>query len=106
MNSDPLDLAAQERLREEKKLRDKLARENEIADVKWLMGSKRGRRIVWRTLEQAGVFQLSFNTDALKMAFAEGNRNFGNRMLRLVHAHAPEQFVLMLEENRSDVRPE
>jgi len=106
MSSDPLDIAAQERLREDKRTRDKLARENEIADVKWLMGSKRGRRIVWRTLEQAGVFQLSFNTDALKMAFAEGNRNFGNRLLRLVHAHTPELFGLMLEENKGDGRPE
>ena len=81
---DPLDTEAQEQLRREKELRDKLTRENEIADVKWLMGSKRGRRIMHRLLKNAGVFQLSFNTDPMKMAFAEGNRNNGNRMLKLV----------------------
>ena len=36
-------------------------------------GSKRGRRIVWRFLERAGVYRLSFNTNAMAMAFAEGN---------------------------------
>jgi hypothetical protein len=98
-NYDPLDLRGQEKTEADKKLRDKLVRENEEVDLKWLMGSKRGRRIIWRLLDQAGVFRLSFNTNAMSMAFAEGNRNFGNRTLSLIHTHCSELYPQMVKEN-------
>jgi len=98
-NYDPLDLRSQEKSEADKKLRDKLVRENEEVDLKWLMGSKRGRRIIWRLLDQAGVFRLSFNTNAMTMAFAEGNRNFGNRTLSLIHTHCSELYPQMVKEN-------
>lgn len=95
---DPLDLRGQERTQADKAQRDKLARETEESDIKWLMGSKRGRRILWRTLERTGVYRLSFNTNAMQMAFAEGNRNEGLRTLALVHAICPELYPVMLKE--------
>jgi hypothetical protein len=98
-NYDPLDLRSQEKSEADKKLREKLVRENEEVDLKWLMGSKRGRRIIWRLLDQAGVFRLSFNTNAMTMAFAEGNRNFGNRTLSLIHTHCSELYPQMVKEN-------
>lgn len=104
MNYDPLDTRAQERAKKDLDLKDQVAREQEAADLKWLMGSKRGRRIVWRLLEQAGVFRLSFNTNAMAMAFAEGNRNFGNRTLSLIHAHCPEIYPAMVKENANEHR--
>jgi hypothetical protein len=103
-NYDPLDLRGQERTEADKKLREKLTRENEEVDLKWLMSSKRGRRIIWRLLDQAGVFRLSFNTNAMSMAFAEGNRNFGNRALSLIHTHCPELYPQMVKENTNDNR--
>ena len=62
---DPIDLKGQERAKAEREVREKVARENEEADLKWLMGSKRGRRVVWRLLDQSGVFRLSFNTNSI-----------------------------------------
>lgn len=70
----------------------------EIDDIKWLMSNKRGRRVVHRTLQQAGVFRLSFNTNALQMAFAEGNRNAGLRLLALITEHCPDRYTEMLKE--------
>lgn len=99
---DPLDLREQERDKEEKALRNKLDTQNEEADLKWLMGSKRGRRIIWRLLEQSGVFRLSFNTNAMSMAFAEGNRNFGNRTLSMIHSLCPELYATMVKEQTND----
>jgi hypothetical protein len=72
----------------------------EVSDLLWLMGSKRGRRIVWRLLEEAGVFRTSFNTNSLLMAFAEGTRNYGLRVLGLIHTHCPELYAPMLKEQR------
>jgi hypothetical protein len=101
---DPTDLRGQEELKAEKANQDRLAQEVEDGDWKWLMASKRGRRIVWRLLEQAGVFRSSFNTNALLMAFAEGNRNFGNRTLAKIHTLCPELFPVMMKENTNGVR--
>ena len=99
---DPIDIRAQEKAKTDREVRDRLAKENEEADLKWLMGSKRGRRVVWRLLDQSGVFRLSFNTNAMQMAFAEGNRNFGNRTLAMVHALCPELYPQMVKENTND----
>lgn len=97
-NHDPIDTREQDRVRADKQLREKLDRETEEADFKWLLGSKRGRRIVWRLLDQAGVFRLSFNTNSMQMAFNEGNRNTGNRLLAVMNLVAPEAFPLMMKE--------
>lgn len=96
--ADPFDIRAQERSRRELDTRTKLAREEEEADFKWLMGSKRGRRVVWRLLDQAGVFRLSFNTNAMAMAFAEGCKNEGLRILAQIHALCPELYATMTKE--------
>lgn len=101
---DPTDLRKQEVDREAEATRLRLAAEVEELDVKWLMGSKRGRRIMWRLLEQAGVFQLSFDTNAMRMAFNEGNRNFGNRTLKLIYGTCPELFAVMLKESNDGSR--
>ena len=101
-NYDPHDLRAQERSRADAEQRAKLERETEAADLKWLMGSKRGRRIVWRQLERAGVFRLSFNTNAMQMAFAEGNRNEGLRTIETIHTHCPELYPVMVREQKNE----
>jgi len=105
MNSyDPTDLRGQERSREDDATRKRLANEVEELDLKWLMGSKRGRRIIWRLLEQAGVFRLSFDPNAMRMAFNEGNRNYGNRVLDLIHKTCPELYPVMVKEQNDASR--
>lgn len=99
---DPTDIDAQERMQADKALRNKLAKDTEESDLKWLMGSKRGRRIVWRLLDRAGVFRLSFNTNAMTMAFNEGNRNYGLHVLAQIHATCPELYAAMTKEQTDD----
>jgi len=103
-NFDPTDINGLEKSKAEKRLQEKILQENEDADIKWLMGSKRGRRILWRLLDQTGVFRLSFNTNSMQMAFAEGNRNFGNRMLQMIYSNSPDQFPTLLKENNQNER--
>jgi hypothetical protein len=95
---DPLDLRGQEQHAADEELQDRLARETENGDLKWLMSSKRGRRVIWRLLDRAGVFRLSFNTNAMSMAFSEGNRNEGLRTLMLIHTLCPELYPTMVKE--------
>ena len=98
MSYDPLDTRSQERTKADRDTQSKLARETEESDLKWLMGSKRGRRMVWRLLDQSRVFRLSFNINSMTMAFNEGQRNFGNRTLAQIHALCPELYPVMVKE--------
>ncbi|OZI58715.1 Bbp19 family protein [Bordetella genomosp. 1] len=74
----------------------------ESDDLKWLMANRRGRRIVWRLLEQAGVFRSVFSTNAMEMAFKEGNRNGGLQLMSLVLGTCPERYAEMLTEHRTN----
>lgn len=106
MDHDPLDEQSQRKSRDEAEAKSRLSAENEGLDIKWLMGSRRGRRFVWRLLEQAGVFRSSFNPTAMIMAFNEGLRSYGNRTLTLVHQHCPELYPVMMKENTHAGKPD
>ena len=97
---DPTDLKENERKKVEESAAKRQSAKLEEDDIKWLASSKRGRRILWRLLEKAGVFRLSFNTNAMQMAFNEGNRNFGNWVLAVLNAASPETLNLMMCESR------
>jgi hypothetical protein len=97
-NYDPTDTDGQQKKREDADLRSRLSRDTEESDLKWLMRQRQGRRIVWRLLERAGVFRLSFNTNAMAMAFAEGNRNEGLRLLNQIQTICPELYTTMVKE--------
>lgn len=97
-NFDPTDTQRQKRVQADIELRRRIAKETEDEDLKWLMGSKRGRRIVWSLLERAGIYRLSFNTNAMAMAFAEGTRNEGLRLLNQVLTLCPELYAAMVKE--------
>lgn len=74
-------------------------RRQELSDLEWVMSDGRGRRVVWRLLEQAGVFRLSYTGDALSTAFNEGQRNSGLRLMADCLEAAPEKYTLMQAEN-------
>jgi hypothetical protein len=99
-HSDPFDLQSQERAHADNSDRAKLAQQVEIDDLKWLMSNKRGRRFVCRVLERAGVWRLSFNTNALSMAFNEGMRNEGLRLMAQITTHCAERYTEMLKESK------
>lgn len=101
---DPTDLRGQQEDKRETDARKRVVREMEIADMKWLMSSKRGRRIMWRLLELSGPFRLSFDPNAMKMAFSEGNRNLGNQLFNELMTLCPEMYPVMVKEQQNDQR--
>lgn len=101
---DPTDIQAQEDARKSEDRERKLSKDTEESDFKWLMGQKRGRRIVWRLLDRAGVFRSVFNTNAMTMGFAEGQRNYGLHTIGLIHTLCPELYPVMVKENANDNR--
>lgn len=103
-NYDPTDIRSQERAQADADLRNALEKDTEDADFKRLMRSKWGRRIVWRQLDRAGVFRLSFNVDPMTMAFNEGRRNEGLRILEQIHTLCPELYPVMMRERINENR--
>ena len=100
--SDPLDLRGQEKAKAETDEVRKLTLQTEQEDFKWLMGSTRGRRIVWRLLERTGVYRSSFTGNS-ETFFREGQRNVGLMLMAQINEHAPDQYALMLKE-QTDVK--
>lgn len=98
-DQDPYDLGAGS-TGDDEKLRQKIANERAIADFKWLMADVRGRRIVWRQLEESGVFASSYHPTAMQMAFNEGKRNDGIKLLAKVHEHCPDLYSTMMKEQQ------
>ena len=69
-------------------------------DLKWLMSLPRGRRIVWRWLENCGVFRCS-PSDPHTMAVSEGRRLVGIGLQTDVLMLCRDDYVLMLTENQN-----
>lgn len=84
--------------------RDRIAKDRkrkeaeERADFFWLMSTKRGRGVVWRIIKSCGLYETTFNTNALTMAFAEGKRFYSMSLLQDVMSMSPELYSLMLKE--------
>lgn len=96
---DPFDLRGQEQAREEaQKLADNEER-TEIEDLKWVMSNKRGRRFVWRLMERTGLYRTSFTGNSTTF-FNEGQRNIGLFLVSEIHEACPDQYTLMVKENK------
>jgi hypothetical protein len=102
MTHDPFDIVGQDRSKHERDERNKHQRRVETEDIKWLMKGKQGRRIVWGLLEKTGVFRSSFTGNS-ETFFREGMRNVGLMLLAQINESCPEQYTLMVQEQR-DVR--
>lgn len=100
MNHELVTAADEERALEERHAADLRRSKLEADDWKWLMNQARGRRLVWRLLSKAGIYQSSFTGDALSTAFKEGERNMGLRINALLFEHCPSSCAKMLVEQR------
>lgn len=84
------------RIQNERKKRDLEQREKD--DIKFVMDSEQGRRVVWRVLESGRVFAAIPPMDALAMAFNEGQRNLALELFQRVMTHCPDQYLKMAAE--------
>lgn len=76
----------------------KAAEQERLNIVRGIMSLKAGRAYIHDELVSCHVFATSFTTDALQMAFSEGERNRGLRLLNDVTLVDPEGYVDMMRE--------
>lgn len=75
-----------------------LLAQREIDDIKFVMDSVQGRRVVWSVLEKGQVFGTCFNVEPHITAFNEGQRNLALALFQRVMAHCPDQYLKMAAE--------
>ncbi|EPL1955850.1 hypothetical protein JRB55_004885 [Citrobacter freundii] len=78
--------------------KQQLLAQRDIDDIKFVMGSEQGRRVVWSILERGKVFSPCFAGDSHLTAFNEGQRNMALVLLQRVMAHCPDQYLKMAAE--------
>ncbi|MEN4542892.1 hypothetical protein [Pantoea agglomerans] len=95
------DLDDEQRLKDAEQTQ-KLAVERQRDDLKHVMSSVQGRRLIWLLLSNAGVFALSFTGDNAATNFNEGRRSEGLRLFNEVMTHCPDLYLTMANEARED----
>jgi len=98
--NNPFDLVGQARNDANNAAEERLLRDKEISDLGFVMGSKQGRRFMQRLLSGAGLWRSVFSNDPVVMAFNEGNRNLGLKMLSDLVEACPEKYFEMLKEHQ------
>jgi len=78
-------------------------RRQELDQVRLVVGTSLGRAFYWRLLQLCGVFQSSFNHSGSITAFNEGQRNIGLKLLADLNEAAPEAYVTMMRESKTNV---
>jgi hypothetical protein len=77
----------------------KLAEQQRREVIVGLMSAIPGRRWVLETLESCHIFRTSYNRDPTTMAFMEGQRDIGLRLLNDIMASCPDDYILMMRES-------
>lgn len=82
------------------KEKERLQQRQSDDDMRWLMATATGRRIVWRLLVRARVFGSTFDQHAGVMSFNEGLRSQGLQLLADINRLCPHQYPVMAQENQ------
>ncbi len=95
---------AEESPKQEKARQAAVRKEQAVLDFKRLMAEKWGRRLVYQWLADARVFNTIYNPLAphpeMDMAFSEGRKQAGYKLLERALRDAPDGYALMMKENQ------
>jgi hypothetical protein len=84
---------------------ERLARDQDCEDLKWLMSNKQGRRFMWRLLAKAHIGKSSFVApNAMTVSFLEGERNIGSYFQGEVLEMCPTRYFEMVKEHQYAAR--
>lgn len=78
----------------------KRQRDQELADVLFVMGDPAGRRFIHRLLARTGLYHSSFDENPHRASFNEGSRNIGLWVTAEIMKIAMPQYTQMIEEQK------
>lgn len=74
----------------------------DLLDLKLIMSSVEGRRVIWRTLERSGLYKTSFTGNSNSTCFNEGSRNIGLWLLSDLMEACPDLYLTALTESKQE----
>jgi hypothetical protein len=95
---DPTDLQANDTAEAAEQDAARIASQQQVDDLKWLMAHPQGRRIVARIFEKTGIRRTPFNTSGSVMSFNAGAQNVGLWLEAQVLEVAFDGYTKMLKE--------
>lgn len=81
--------------------REKDDRERELGDLRAVLSTVEGRRLLWRLLGKFKWGQAVFNVDATVMAFNAGMQNAGNFLVSEITEADDQQLLVMMQESQA-----
>jgi hypothetical protein len=85
--------------------REKLAREQELKDLAFVVAERPGRRFIWRQLIEAGIFKTSYDHSGSQMYLNEGMKQHGYRLMADLEELDPRLYSQMaLEANQEEAK--
>lgn len=79
----------------------KITRQQELLDIKTVLGSRNGRRLLWRLIGKCGVYDVGWEASA-KIHFKAGERNIGLFLMSEIIEADSELYLKMQRENIED----
>lgn len=76
-------------------------RKQELADLKYVLASEQGRRLVWRLMGKCKTFSSIWETSA-KIHYNAGQQDLGHFLLAEVMEANSESFLQMMKENKEN----
>ena len=76
------------------------AEADRVRDFKQLFETPQGQRVLNQVLEWCHIMQTSMHKEAMVMAFQEGERNIGLRIMATLNNQLPQGSVVSTEQNR------
>lgn len=93
--------AADEKQVKKAKRAEKTDREKELDDLRFVLGTPQGRRVLHRVLSQCGVYRPSFTGNRFG-DFNEGQRNIGLYLLSEITEAKESRLYQMQQENKPE----
>lgn len=85
----------------EAKSREAINKRREGDDMRFILATEQGRRVLWKYLEACGIYKSSF-TGSSETYFLEGQRNIGLKILNDIMDADPESYVKMMKEKKGE----
>lgn len=94
---------AEEKAREEDAKLAQFLERRRRDDFLAIMGTQAGRRFVWGLLGDSGMFRGIYSPDHSEMAFKEGKRQAGLKLLDDCNSICPGLYLTMMDENNQPI---
>ena len=80
------------------KKREKLEADNQVNEMKKVLDTLEGRRVLWRIMEFCGLFENRWVPNSARVSYDQGQRNVGLYVLAKVQEADVEKYFEMMRE--------